>query len=156
MLSSATLTGGTNAQASVAAFDNIYSGCGGTVPSTYWAYNTGGTAGTSVALSGNGSEVAFVQTEGTNAYLVLLKWKASATESASNPLTLTSQATAAAYHTCTAPCMYTIEFNGGANDTYSSPFYDFTIGSDTLYVGDDNGLLHKFTGVFNGSPTETV
>jgi hypothetical protein len=33
----------TSGQASVVAYDNLYSGCAtGTVPSTYWAYNTGG------------------------------------------------------------------------------------------------------------------
>ena len=39
-------------------------------------------------------------------------------------------------------------------DTNSSPYYDYA--SDTLYVGDDNGTLHKFTNVFGdifGVPT---
>jgi hypothetical protein len=39
-------------------------------------------------------------------------------------------------------------------DNFSSPFYDYP--SDTLYVGDDAGFLHKFTGVFKGTPTEVV
>jgi hypothetical protein len=38
------------------------------------------------------------------------------------------------------------------NDTYSAPFYDF-LGSDSLYVGDDQGSLEKFTGVFSGAST---
>ena len=42
------------------AYENLYSGCGGNVPSTYWAYNTGGSVVTSVALSLDGSQVAFV------------------------------------------------------------------------------------------------
>ena len=29
-------------QASIVALNNLYSGCGGTVPSVYWAYNTSG------------------------------------------------------------------------------------------------------------------
>src|SRR5690348_17183398 len=33
---------GSGTQASIVAFDNIYSGCSGTVPSIYWALNTGG------------------------------------------------------------------------------------------------------------------
>jgi hypothetical protein len=50
--------------------------------------------------------------------------------------------------------MYTIPFNGGHLDSLSSPFYDYY--SDTIYVGDDSGNLHKFTPVFNGAPAEVV
>ena len=56
-----TSVNGTSTQASVVACENLYSGCGGNVPSTYWAYNTGGSVVTSVALSLDGSQVAFVQ-----------------------------------------------------------------------------------------------
>jgi len=53
--------------------------------------------------------------------------------------------------------MTTITFSGSGTptDTNSSPFYDFAPGSDTLYVGDDQGHLHKFTGVFRGTPAES-
>jgi len=33
---------GSGTQASIVAYDNIYTGCSGTIPSVYWAYNTGG------------------------------------------------------------------------------------------------------------------
>jgi hypothetical protein len=33
---------GSATQASIVAYDNLYSGCTGTVPSTYWAYNSSG------------------------------------------------------------------------------------------------------------------
>ena len=56
---------------------------------------------------------------------------------------------------CSAPCMLTLTFNGSHNDTNSAPYYDYT--SDVLYVGDDNGTLHKFTPVFNGgTPAEII
>src|SRR5262249_12526768 len=32
---------GSGSQANIVAFDNLYSGCGGSVPQVYWAYNTG-------------------------------------------------------------------------------------------------------------------
>jgi hypothetical protein len=49
-----------------------------------------------------------------------------------------------------------MKFNGAvaATDTKSPPFYNY--GTDELYVGDDNGRLHKFTGVFLGAPTEVI
>ena len=43
---------------------------------------------------------------------------------------------------------------GTATAVNSSPFYNFAY--DELYVGDDAGVLHKFTGVFDGTPTEVT
>lgn len=148
------LAGASN-QASVIAYDNLYTGCGGTVPSTYWAYNTnGGTVVTSVILSLDGSQVAFAQSSGGSASLVILKWKASTTSSASSPVTLSSTAVGS-YRACSAPCMTVIPFSGGADDSGSAAFYDYS-GADTLYIGDDSGKLHKFTGVFSGTPAEAL
>ena len=147
---------GAAGQASIIAYTNLYVGCPGprTVPSVYWAYNTGGTISTSVTLSLDGSQLAFVQAQGGVATLVLLKWQASTTETATNPMSLTSTGS---YRGCTAPCMTTLTFTGTTpKDTYSSPYYDFTSGSDTLYVGDDAGFLHQFTGVFSGTPAEST
>ena len=42
-----TSVAGSASQAGIVAYDNLYTGCTGTVPSTYWAYNTGGTISTS-------------------------------------------------------------------------------------------------------------
>ncbi len=145
---------GSSTQASIVAFDNLYSGCTGTVPATYWAYNTGGTVLTSPALSLDGFQLAFVQSVAGHAQLVLLKWQASttATSTSPDPITLV---TASQYPTCTAPCMTTLAFSGAANDTNSLPFYDYT--NDVLYVGDDNGTLHRFTPVFTtGTPSEVT
>jgi hypothetical protein len=145
---------------SIVAYDNLYSSCTGTVPSAYWAYNTGGTAKTSVTLSADGSQVAFAQTQAGAANLVILKWAADGS-SVQNPIMLTTQASPAAYRACTAPCMYTIPFSGGRDDTNSSVFYDAS--TDTIYVGDTpttrgttSAALHKFTGVFGGTPAEVV
>jgi hypothetical protein len=153
---------GSSTQASIVAYNNLYHGCGGTVPSVYWAYNTGGTISTSVTLSADGSQLAFVQAQGGVATLVLLKWAASTTESATAPMSLSTTAVGS-YRGCTAPCMTTFTFQATPTtdptptDTYSAPFYDFTPGSDTLYVGDDAGYLHQFTGVFfGGTPAETT
>ncbi|MGB7945638.1 MAG: hypothetical protein WCF42_20185 [Terriglobales bacterium] len=159
---------GSATQASIIAYNKLYSGCGGTFPTVYWAYDTLGTITTSATLSADGSQVAFVELNGTVATLVLLKWKASTTETAAAPFvfTATNNVTNANYRTCTAPCMTTIAFHPTTTtdptptDAYSSPFYVYVNSSeplyDTLYVGDDAGYLHQFTGVFIGTPAETT
>ncbi len=152
---------GGSAQPSILAFNNLYPGaspgCGTTgVPAVYWAYNTGGTVVTAPALSLDGTQVAFIQSEGTIAYLVILKWAAN-TGTLTSPVVPTTYtvATASSYRGCTAPCMLTLEFNDTHNSTNSFPFYDYS-GGDLLFAGDDSGYLHKFTGVFKGTPAEVT
>ena len=146
---------GSGTQASIVAYDNLYSGCSGTVPSVYWAYNTGGQILTSPVFSITGSQVAFVQTLGGDAGLVLLRWKSSSSETVSLPGTPTL-VTAAAYPTCVAPCMTEVFLHDGSSnpldDTTSSVFYDYT--NDVAWVGGALGWLHKLTPVFNGHPAE--
>jgi hypothetical protein len=146
---------GSGTQASVVAYDNLYQGCGAPVPKTYWAYNTGGLILTSPFTSLDGTQVAFAQTSGSpsgQAGLLLLKWKASATETVTTPgvPTLVSNAL---YPTCVAPCMTEVFLKDGSNiavdDRTSSPFYDYT--NDIAWVGGGNGWLHKITGVFKGT-----
>jgi hypothetical protein len=144
-------TAGVSSGASIVAFSNLYTGgCTGTVPSLSWAYNTGGMVTTSPVLSVDGTQVMFVQVSGTTASLVLLKWSAGGTLTV--PVAPTS-VTLANYRSCTAPCMASLAFSGGSNDTFSAPFYYYK--GDTVYVGDDSGNLHQFTGVFNGTPAES-
>jgi hypothetical protein len=51
--------------------------------------------------------------------------------------------------------MTVMPFAGGtANDTISSPFYDYS--TDSMYVGDASGVLHKFIGVFWGATPAEV
>jgi hypothetical protein len=119
-------------------------------PTIYWAYNTGGTSILSPVLFWDGSKVAYVQTTGTTASLVLLKW-ANSGGTASSPATISSSGS---FPNCTAPCYTTVAFHGSFNDTNSSPFYDYA--HDTLYVGDNSGNLHKFNPVFSGTPAEVV
>lgn len=150
---------GSGTQASVVAFDNIYSGCTGTVPTVYWAYNTGGQILTSPVISLDGTQVAFVQTSGGSAELVLLKWKASATETVGSPGVPTLAATGLQYrNSCPAPCMFGIFLKDGSNvgfsDTTSSLFYDFA--NDIGWVGGGTGWLVKLSGLFIGTPKEVT
>jgi hypothetical protein len=212
---------GTSSAASIVAYSKLYAVCTGstTPPFIYWAYDTGGTISTSPIISLDGSQVAFIQSNGTTASLVLLnpvltvqgnytdgsttvtimsgtvpaadvglsifgpgmpsgETIASVNGSTVNltaqvtntcdtgctltigggtpttPMSLTSQTSGTNYRNCTGPCMYTLAFSHSNNDTYSAPFYDYA--NDAIYVGDDSGYLHMFTGVFNGTPGEVT
>jgi hypothetical protein len=149
---------GSSSQASIVAFNNLYSSCNGGTPTVYWAYNTGGTASLSPVLSLSGSQIAFVQSSSSVASLVLLTWKAS-NGTLTSPASPSSVA-AASYNGCTAPCMTTLTLNGSPNDTSSSPFvaYNSGMNTSTLYVGDDAGVLHRFTNIFasSGTPGEAT
>ncbi len=144
---------GSGTQANIVAYDNLYSGCIGTQPAVYWAYNTGGPVLTSPVFSRDGTQVAFVMSDGPDmgGILVLLKWAASTGEAVGAPITL-FRTYNRLYPTCTAPCFTqrVLRDTGGTpdQDTNSSVFYDYT--DDIAYVGDDAGYLHKFTPVFNG------
>jgi hypothetical protein len=72
----------TGTRTGIVAFSNLYSGCGGTVPSTYWAYQTTRTGdncntcvvATSPVLSLDGTQVAFVgSSNATGSFLYVLK-----------------------------------------------------------------------------------
>jgi hypothetical protein len=140
---------------SIVAYDNLYTGCGGTTPSVYWAYNTEGQILTSPVISRDGTQVAFVETfQGSFGALVLLKWAPGGTLDA--PVTPTIAPNAAAYPACIAPCMVVIplEDRSGATtqSTHSSVFYEYQ--NDTALVGDDSGYLHLFINVFLGTPIQ--
>ncbi len=147
---------GSLTQASIVAYDNLYAGCGGTVPSSYWAYNTGGQILTSPVYSLDGTQVAFVQTNaGDEGTLVLLKWAPSATQSVGAPDTLIPVLNSA-YPSCSAPCMTEIILSDSSlvptNDTTSSIYVDYS--GDTGWVGGASGWLHKITPMFNAQPAE--
>lgn len=144
------LAGSAN-QPTIIAYDNLYSGCStGPVPKIYWQYNTGSgyTISTSPVVSADGTQIAFMQDNGTTTQLVILKW-------ASNPalIGLTSTSSyASSTGGCTAPCMITVPIADGHRDTTSSPFYDYV--NDVIWVGDGTpganaGYLHEFNNIFN-------
>jgi hypothetical protein len=146
---------GSSSQATIVALTNLYSSCTGS-PTVYWAYNTGalGAVVTSPVLSFDGSQVAFIQSTPGAATLVILRWAPSSGTLTSPVIPGSGSCTA-----LSAPCQTTLTFSTGNSDTtptdtLSSPIYDYP--NDTLYVGDSLGFLHKFTGVFLGTPAEVV
>jgi hypothetical protein len=156
-------------QANIVAYSNLYdSDCSGTVPSVYWAYFTGtGAALTSTVISGDGTKIAFIEnpTPGAAAVLRILAWHASqgTPAAAYTPDKEYTNTTAGAvlntaWNATNCPavgsCLISVAFQNGNQDIISAPFYDYD--SDTLYVGDASGTLHKFTGVFNETPGEVT
>ncbi len=137
---------GSSSQASIVAFNHLYSSCSSR-PSVDWAFDTGGTARTSVTLSLDGTQIAFVQTDNSTGHadFVVLKWAASS-GTLTAPTMLSSNSS---YPNCPVPCMISLPFSGSPTDTYSSAFVDYASG--TAFVGDDAGTLHKFTNIFSAS-----
>lgn len=162
-------------QPTIIAFNQLYqdstTGCNGPwnqngatkAPNTMWAYNTGigYTAETSPVLSfhDDGRQVAFVQRFDSSLQLILLKWQAGS-GTPGEPMSPTIASSPSEYRSCSGDCMLRIPFeaslpnNNDATPTVSSPFVDYA--ADVLWVGDGNGRLHKFTGVFQGNPQEVV
>ncbi|MGB7283179.1 MAG: hypothetical protein WBE13_13025 [Candidatus Acidiferrum sp.] len=173
------LAGAEAGQASIIAFNELYAGtgtsyCGVTNPSVYWSYDTNfdaggvattGTVQTSPVLSLDGSKLAFVETRavaGGGAILHLLKWHAGdggAINTAAAPTIATNWTADGLSSDCplTGACMISIVLHGPQSDTASSPFYDYQ--RDVIYVGDDNGVLHKIINAFGlsgATPSELL
>ncbi len=152
--------------------------CAGTAPKVMWAYHVqsnAGTSNTSPVLSLDGTQIAWVEgtaAGGGRAALHILKPYTGGTDGTIAAPNTPTATTAALFRACTptAPtggggtshaCLLNLAFantdddSGNAlNISPSSPFYDY--GSDDIFVGDDGGNLHEFTGVFYGTPAEVT
>jgi hypothetical protein len=142
--------------------------CGTAGPSVMWSYFTGtGSVQTSVVLSALGDKAAFIETStSTGAVLRILRGVAGEGNTITSPKTPTNgyvnttvgASGNTAWNTTSCPngqsCMISVPFYNANQDTNSSPFYNYA--ADTLYVGDERGVLHKFSGVFLGTPGEVV
>src|SRR5579864_3627250 len=145
---------GSSTQANIIGFNNLYSGTNpttglcGTTPTVKFAYNVGtGTVQTSPVLSSSATDgkMAFVESKAGGAVFHVLTIGTTGANGTSAILPATPGTLNNAVDT-------KITLSGPVNVTRSPVFVDY--GSDTGYVGDDNGKLHKFTGVFNGNPAE--
>jgi len=161
---------GSSSQPTIVAFNNLYSGTSpaglcGSAPTVLWAYNAATTpVMTSPILSPDGTMVAFVEKGSSGAVLHVLRPESGEGASSGGyatsiaaPTTIvpsTSPTAAADWANCLAgatSCMFNLTYTSNSNSN-SSPFYNYTLGADTLYVGDDAAFLWKITGVFNGTP----
>ena len=118
---------GSSTQANLVGVNELYSGSNptglcGTAPHVYWAYNVttliGGKVTTSPTLSLDGTEIAFVESNGSASVLHVLKWLA-------NNGTVTTPVTPTAVTSvdgCAAPCMVSLEYDSSHGTTLSSPY----------------------------------
>jgi hypothetical protein len=148
--------------ANLVGINNLYTEatpkCNSGSPWVSFAYYTRTLAGsqnrTSPVLSLDGTKVAFVESTGTRSYFHVLVLPSPVPAPPSHTGTVISPATPA---TCTSPttpgCMSTVQIST-ANNTLSSPWVDY--GSDTAYVGTDDGKLYKITPVFGGGAPALV
>jgi len=159
------LTG--NTSLNIVGFNNLYAGAGGTCstgPSVLFAYHAQTNIGisgtfTSPTLSFDGTQVAYMEGGGGGTgVLHILRWEPGDGGTVGAPvLVTTSVTTGANYVACKATatsCLLSLVFGNASGSTSSEPFYDFD--TDNLYVGDDTGNLHKFTGVFFGASAEVT
>ena len=108
-----------------------------------FAYNMGpGVINSYLALSVDGTKVAFNENNGASSFFHVLKWATGAGNG-------TSAAAAVKPGTGNAAGRRQTRVNGG---TSTAPFIDYD--ADVAYVTTSDNVVHKFSGVFLGTPTE--
>jgi hypothetical protein len=146
--------GVSGSQPNIIAYENLYvnaggtGACSGTAPTLLFSYFVGtGTVRTSPVLGPNMNQVAYVESLPGGSIFHVLTGAGTGTSNG----TVAAPVAPGSGNTATDVAL---SLNGGVSVTRSSPFYDYA--NDAAYVGDDNGILHKFTPVFNGTPAEVV
>ncbi len=155
--------------ANIFGFNNLYAGTCTGVPTTMFAYflgpatqnSTSGMAQNSPVLSLDGTKVAFVESITNGSIFHVLTMDKRGNSGCPN-----APCNGSAFNNPAVPCTVNgvqscttnnavdtkKTMSGNVSVTLSTPFVDYT--GDIAYVGDDTGKLHKFTGVFTGTPTE--
>lgn len=144
------ISAGGAAQAKLIAFNNLYRPglCGtATTPAFKFAYQIGsGVVQTSPVLSLDGAKVAFVESiNGNSKFHVLTIGTTGTNGNSTGGVAVGAGGGNNAVDT-------SLTMIGGVRVTRSSPFIDYA--ADAAFVGDDDGRLHKFTGVFKGTLAE--
>jgi len=164
------VSGITGGQATLMGINGLYTNATGTggrcVPShpgpfVMFAYNTStlstGRVRTSPVLSLDGTKIAVVESNPTTSVLHVITWASNTTNpacSATSPQNGCRSNLSAAPGVGNSGSMVTVTYANtanGTNNSASSPWVDYD--ADTMYVGADDGAIHKITGVFHGTPT---
>lgn len=151
-------------QANIVAFNNLYTGTASsscpngpqtppttdyTQPTFLWSYRAGSAASyLSPTLSLDGTKVALIENSNPAKFDVLT-WVAGQGTDATHPAvpgTGGSSLVSLSYTKSGVTGCGT-----GKTNSNSSPYIDYT--NDVAYIGADNGMLYRITGVFKGTPT---
>jgi hypothetical protein len=150
-------------QANIVAFNNLYTGTASsscpfgpqtppttdfTKPTFMWSYAVGASPSfLSPTLSLDGKKIAFIE-NGTPALFDVLTPTAGQGTDATHPVVLSAAGANLVRldytNSAAAGC------KSSAGNSNSSAYIDYT--NDIAYVGADNGILYKITGVFKGTP----
>jgi hypothetical protein len=153
----------TTTQANIVAFNNLYTGTASsscpfgpqtppttdfTKPTFMWSYAAGASASfLSPTLSLDGTKVSFIE-NGTPALFDVLTPTGGQGTDATHPVVLKVASASLVRldytNSAVAGC------KSSAGNSNSSAYIDYT--NDVAYVGADNGILYKITGVFKGTP----
>ena len=151
------IAGAANSEANIIGVNNLYVGtCTGTVPNYLFSYFIGtGRVTTSPVLSEDGTKVAFVESVAGGSKFHVLTIGTTGTNAGTSGAPVVPCTVNGTVSCTTDNAVDTnIVMSGSVMDTRSSPFVDYT--DDVAYVADDTGVLHKFTGVFKGTPAEVT
>ena len=142
--------GGSATQATIVAFNHLYSTqgsagglCNQNGPSVKWSYNTVRPIRSSPVLSLDGTKVAWVDLNPGRVHVLTVG------TTGANGASVTAPAVPGTGNNAVNK---TLTLSGSPRVSQSSIFVDYQ--NDVGYVGDDLGVLHKITGIFNGTPTE--
>jgi hypothetical protein len=145
--------GVSGSQPNIVGYQNLYVNaggtgvCAGTAPTVLFSYFVGtGTVQTSPVLGLSAGQIAYVEsiTGGSKFHVLKGAGTGSGNGSIAAPVAPGSGSSTASD--------VAVTLNGGVSVTRSSPYYDYA--HDVAYVGDDSGVLHKISPVFNGTPAE--
>ena len=161
--------GSNTAAANIIAVNNLYSGSAagalcGTVPTVKFAYNVGkGWVVGAVSLSMDGTKIAFNEANGTASYFHVLTWAKGDGTAYNSPATFAWPAATPAAEKCqtaTASANYKgSDMRCRLPDTANTtPYVDYyhDVAYVTAFATGTTMQLHKFTGVFNGTPAEVT
>ena len=150
-------------QANIVAFNNLYTGTASsscpfgpqtppttdfTKPTFMWSYAIGASPSfLSPTLSLTGKKIAFIE-NGTPALFDVLTPTAGQGTDATHPFVISTSGANLVRLDYTNSAATGCKSSAGNSN--SSAYIDYT--NDVAYVGADNGILYKITGVFNGTP----
>ncbi len=149
---------GSSTVANLIALNNLYTNpdgtgaCSGTAPTIVWTMGFTGSIQTSPVLSLDGTLLFVVESLSTGAVVHAIR---TGSVTCTGACTLTNAATPST--PTNRLWSATLVAVANENDTISSPFIQYTfVGNDELFVGSDQGVVHRFANILTSSGAEVT